>query len=96
MKAFDKDDKYGGKYEEDLELSIRRFQTLTKMCEAPDNEKIQALPIILKGDALDLFDEHESKCANHEDDFTLLREWYHSSEQRARILKEWHQLRISE
>lgn len=96
VKAFDKDDKYGGKYEQDLERAIRRFRTLTKMCNIPDDEKLQAIPVMLKDDALDYFDDYQDNCADHEEAFEMLRKWYHSSEQRARILTEWQQLRLSE
>lgn len=58
-KQLDKEDKFGGTYDDDLELSIRRFRTLTEMCSLPDEEKFQVNPIMLKGDALDFFDDYQ-------------------------------------
>lgn len=95
VKAFDKDDKYSGSYDDDLERSIRRFKTLAKMCEVPLDQRLHAIPIMLKGDALDFFDDYQEGCTSYEDAFTLLRNWYLSAEQRARVLAQWQNLRLS-
>lgn len=62
VKEFDTEDKYGGSYDEDLEGSIRRFHTLSRMCEIYDEDKLQAIPIKLKGDSLDFFDDYQEGC----------------------------------
>ena len=45
---------------------------------------------------LDFFDDYQERCTSHGEALDMLRTWYHSTEQRARILVEWHTMRLSE
>lgn len=66
------------------------------MCEVQDIDKLQAIPILLKGDSLDFFGEYQETWKDHEAPFTMIRYWYNYWEQRARILTEWKQMRLLE
>lgn len=95
VNAFQREDKFGGDYQEYLERSKLRFQKLKKMCEVLDPAKLREIPVMLNGDALDLFDELQASCATDEEVFRLLRTWYLSYEKYARILYESQTLRIA-
>lgn len=47
--------KLSGGYEEDLENSFQVLHALTSMCQVRDEEKWRALPIMLTGDALSVY-----------------------------------------
>lgn len=55
MKDFTGKPSFSGAYEEDLDNVLSIFDTITDMCEITPEEKLQAMPVILKGDALTLF-----------------------------------------
>ena len=57
---------------------------------------LKAIPIMLKSDALDFFDEYQDQCKTYNDALDMLRNWYLSAEQRARILNQWHTIRLTE
>lgn len=73
---FDKGEKYGGAYEDDLGKIIRRFKTLTKIFNVKDNERLKAIPIMLNGDTLDFFDEYHDTCSDYQEAIEKLRKWY--------------------
>lgn len=94
VKAFERTHKSRGTYDDDIERCIRRFLTQSRMFGALDDENLTAIQIMLKGAALDFFDEYQEGCSNHEDSFELLSNWYNS--QRARILSKWKNIRLTE
>lgn len=59
------------------------------MCQFGEEEKPQALPFILKKDALDLFADHQEDCKTYKYSLSMLRDWNMSTEQRDRVLVEW-------
>lgn len=58
------------------------------MCNINDEEKLKALPIMLKNDELDFFDEYNDTCRTFEDTLKLLRDWCSSDYGISRILTE--------
>lgn len=56
------------------------------MCRIEDEDKLQAISVMLNGNALDFFDEYQDGFKTHEDAFRLLGDNYMSTEQRTRIL----------
>lgn len=59
-------------------------------------KKLQAVTVMLKADALYFFPENKDRGTTYEVSFELLRTWYHSDEQRLRVLAECQELRLSE
>ena len=51
---------------------------------------------MLKKESIDFFDEHQHDRRDYEEALTMLRDWYLSTEQRARLLAEWQTVRIFE
>lgn len=75
VKEFDKEDKFGGSYEDYLELDIRSFKSLTKICQMPNHELPKAMPIMMKGDALDFLDDYQESCKTFDEALIMLWKW---------------------
>lgn len=52
---------------------------------------MKAVPIMLKGDGLDLFGKNEDRCKSFEEALALLRTYYHGDRQRECVLFECKQ-----
>lgn len=57
VRASQSEEKYSGSIDEALEKTIRVFNSLARMCDLNEIEKLQAVPVILKADAVDFFAE---------------------------------------
>lgn len=73
VRAFEKEEKFGGRFEYDLERSVRRLETEAIMCDLPEKEKLQSIPQMLDGEALDYFDDNRKNFRNRKEAFRLLR-----------------------
>lgn len=96
MKAFIGQDKFSGKYEEDLDAVLNIFETLSRMCDATPEEMRKAMPVMLKGNALRLFSKKAKDCVTYENGAEMLRSWYNSREKQNRLLTEWREMKLSE
>lgn len=59
---------------------------MAAMCEVSQLERLRAVPIIMKGDALNYYANNCSDCRTFDDAMKLLKEWYNSDDRTARIL----------
>lgn len=94
MKAFHGKPMFAGTWEEDLENVISVFNTLSTVCELSQEEKLKAVPIMLRDDVLNYYSSNYDRCDTFEDAIALLRSWY-NSDRRSRILAEWQDMRLS-
>lgn len=65
------------------------------MCEVCDIEKSHYIPIMLCGDALELYSRRGGECKPFYNSTSLLLEWYNPPEKQSRILKECEGVRLS-
>lgn len=95
FKAYIGQPKFGGRYEEDLEDVIEVFLTYSKMCNLTLTEKRKAIPIMLQGNALSLFNKEINITHSYDDAIGMMRLWYNSREKQMRLLREWQGMRLS-
>lgn len=67
MKAFNSQDKFYGKYEEDLDSVLNESETLAETCGVTADDMINSMPIILKVNALNLFFKRSKDCTTYQD-----------------------------
>ena len=96
MKAFQGKPTFSGSWEEDLDNCINIFNTLATMCEVTDADKLKAIPVMLKGDALNYYANNSSPCTHFDDAMSMLRKWYNSDDRKARILARWQSMKLSD
>lgn len=75
MKAFKGKRIFSGSWEEDLNNVISVYDTFASMCGKNADEKLNAAPDILKGDALSYLSKHSSSCNSFYDAMSKLRSW---------------------
>lgn len=96
VEAFERRGKYRGSYDDDIERKSRRVMTLSRVCGVSDDEKLNEIPIMLNGAGVDLFYEYKERRSNYEHAFELIRNWYFSYEQRARVISKFKNVRFTE
>lgn len=96
MNAYIGQPTFSGSWEEDLDSSITVFNTMSNMCRVSERDKLQALPVMLLGDALKYFASDASRCGTFEEACDLLRAWYVNSEKRTQILTRWQKSSLFE
>lgn len=78
MKAYYGKPIFSGGWDEGIDNFLGVYNTMTKMCEMTDEEKLKSLPIMLSGDALSYYSSHVDDCSNYEAGTDLLSKWYNS------------------
>ena len=73
MRSFVGKPTFGGNWDEDLDNCICVFETMAKMCEISEIEKVKSIPIMLKGDALNYYSGNIRGCSNFDDAMELMR-----------------------
>lgn len=96
MKAYIGNPTFSGGWDEDIDNCISIYDILSEMCCVTDDEKLQSIPIMLSGDALSYFSSKIEGCSSYQEATMLLRRWYNSDEKRARILKAWQSMQLSD
>lgn len=86
MRAFKNKSIFGGNWDENLDNCIKIFNTMAEMCEVLDEEKLNAIPVILKNEALNYYANHIKGCRNFEEALILLRNWKNNDDKRPIIL----------
>lgn len=66
------------------------------MCQVTKEEMLQSLPVIISADAVSYFASKVQGFSDCEEATNLLRQWYNSDENRARILSTWQRMKLSE
>lgn len=66
------------------------------MCEVNPQDKLRAVPIMLKADALNYYANTCSRCKDFEEVMDLLKEWYNINDRKARILNNWQSMSLTE
>lgn len=56
--------------------SVSIFERLFRMCELSEGQMLNAMPIMLKGDALSYFSTNMNECKPYPDATDLLKWWY--------------------
>lgn len=95
MKSFIGKLTISGSWEEDLDNVLSIFNTLATMCKVAPDEKLKAIQIMQKGDALSYFSSKINLCATFDDAIELLRNWYNGDDKKTRILSKWQDMRLS-
>lgn len=80
---------FSGSWEEDLDNCISIFYTFANMCEITDEDKLRAVTLILRGDALNYFANNSSSCTKFDEAMSTIRSWYNNEDRKARILSKW-------
>lgn len=96
MKAYQGRDKYSGRWDEDLNSALQLYDTLSNLCRLEEHEKAEAMPVMLKSDALSYYSSFYKSGMSYDEVVRKLSEWYTSPEQKGRILRLWQGLRLTE
>lgn len=95
MKAYHGKDSFSGGREEALDNSIGVYETMAKMCQVTEEEKLQSLPIMLKGDALSYFFNNMQSCSTYTEVIQMLKQKYNIDEKRIQILTAWQSMTLT-
>lgn len=68
---------------------------MAKMCQVSEVEKLQSLPIMLKGESLSYVYNNMENCNTYTEAIQLFRLFYNSDEKRAQILTAWKLMTLS-
>ncbi len=55
MRAFQGRQKFNGAFDEDLSSCLELYETMALICRLTDAEKAEALPVMIKEDALNFY-----------------------------------------
>lgn len=89
MKAYNWQPTFFGSSKEDLYSSITVLNTMGRMCRVTDDEKLQFMPFMLKGDAFKYYATREKECKTIYQACDLSIQWYVNADKRTRILTKW-------
>lgn len=78
-----------------MENCINVFETLASMCEVTEEDKLRAIPVMIKGDALNYFANNSKSCGTFDDAMRILRSWYKGDDRQARILSKLQEMRLT-
>lgn len=90
----DSSSKFGGFYDDDLEIIFDHNDSMDKMCGSWEAEKRLAIPIMIKDNSLQYFNSYGQHYRNFDGGALFLRTLYKSSEERSRILSELQTMRL--
>ena len=96
MRAFNSKSKFTGSWEEDLDTTIKIFNTMSNMCGLTEDEKVRSIPLMLDGDALSYFSSNHKDGDNYDQSIEMLRNWYNNEEKRSRILTKWQTMTLTQ
>lgn len=87
---------FPGSWEEDLDSIVSVYERLAKIFHVSDEDRLKAIPIMLSGDALIYCSANVRGCSTYDEPVSFLRQRCKNSEKRARTLKKWQSLRLTE
>lgn len=85
MKAYNGEMTFSRSWDEDFDSCISIYETFSKMCEVSMEDKLQALPVMLSGDALSYFSTKSVQSSSCDEAIKTLGRWYNSSDKMSRI-----------
>ncbi len=95
MKSYHGRKQFSGAFDEDLNSALELYDIMTRMCHLSDSEKAEAMPVMLKDDALNFY----MTTTKPGDSFNTISQrfidHYMTPEQRNRVLILWQSLRLS-
>lgn len=96
IRAFVGKPTFSGAYDEELEGIISVFETLARMCDISEDEKLRSIPIMLSGEALNHFALNIKGDDDYKDALKMMRSWYNNEEKKSRVLAKWQSMKLSE
>lgn len=87
--------KFSGKYDEDLLEVLEVYEITCSTYDVTEEQMFKGISIILCGDAISYFGAHLRHCTSYSEVVEGLKAWFTSEEQRARLLREWQNTRLS-
>lgn len=79
-----------------MDNTVNVYETMAAMCKVSSDEMLKAIPVMLSGDTLLYYLGHVKHCTPYEEAIIGLRLWYNNADKRARILKKWLSLHLTE
>lgn len=83
------------KYEEDLDDILEMYVTYTGICDLSRTQMRKAMPIMLGGNSLSLFNKDYKACKYYDEGITLIMSRYSSREKQTRLLRDWEGMRLT-
>lgn len=69
---------------------------MANMCQVSTIDMLNAIPVMISGDALTFFSTHAKHCNSYEEAVNALRQLYNNPDKRARTLTKWQSLSLTE
>lgn len=72
--------------EKDLDSIVSLYDTMARIFQASDENKLKAIPLVLSGDAFIYYSSNAQDCLAYDEAMSTPRLWYNNLDNRARIL----------